>query len=251
MKIDVSPVPLEDVLPLRELYRREMNCQIVHDSLPGRGFGDLLLIRLAGRVAGYGFVMGYRGEPRDMVQEFYVLPAHRGSALPMFLRLVEASGARRVEAQSNDVLLALMLYDCATGITSDRVVFHDALTTGLSVPGAVFRATAEADRARVFEHRVEPVGEWLLEHGGVIVATGGIATHYNPPYGDLYTEVAEQFRRRGYGSYLVQELKRVCYEAGRDPAARCGVANAASRATLQKAGLLPCARLLSGVLAPE
>src|SRR5262249_44574458 len=98
MTIDVARVPLEEVLPLRELYRREMGCQIVHDSLPGRGFGDLFLIRADGRVAGYGFVMGYRGEPRDMVQEFYVLPALRGSALPMFRRLVEASGARRVEA---------------------------------------------------------------------------------------------------------------------------------------------------------
>jgi hypothetical protein len=33
---------------------------------------------------------------------------------------------------------------------------------------------------------VEPVGEWLIEDEGFIVATGGIAQHYNPPYGDLY-----------------------------------------------------------------
>ena len=96
---------------------------------------------------------------------------------------------------------------------------------------------------------MEPVGEWLIEHDGAIVATGGIATHYNPPYGDLYMEVDEPYRRRGYGSYLIQELKRACYEMGRVPAARCNVSNAASRATLQKAGLLPCARMLSGVLA--
>jgi GNAT superfamily N-acetyltransferase len=251
MEIDVAPVPLEEVLPLRELYRREMACQVVHDSLPGRGFGDLFLVRLDGRVAGYGFVMGYRGEPRDMVREFYVLPALRGSALPMFRRLVEVSGARRVEVQTNDVLLTLMLYDCASGITSDRVVFHDALTTGLSAPDAVFRATTEADRGTVFEHRVEPVGEWLLERGGAVVATGGIATHYNPPYGDLFMEVDEPHGRRGYGSYLIQELKRVCYETGRVPAARCDATNAASRATLQRAGLFPCARMLSGVLAPS
>src|SRR5262245_9149599 len=181
MAFDVARVPLEEVLPLRELYRREMVCQIVHDSLPGRGFGDLFLIRADGRVAGYGFVMGYRGEPRDMVQEFYVLPAHRGSALPMFRRLIEASGARRVEAQSNDVLLTLMLYDSSRDISIDRVVVHDALTTCLSIPGAVFRRVTEADAGRIFEHRVEGVGEWLLEHEGLIVATGGIATHYNPP----------------------------------------------------------------------
>jgi GNAT superfamily N-acetyltransferase len=246
--IDIVHVPLEEVLPLRELYRREMNCQIVHDSLPARGFGDLFLIRAAGKVAGYGFVMGYRGEPKDLVREFYVLPTLRGSALPMFRRLIEVSGARRIEAQSNDVLLTLMLYDCAAEITSDRVVFQDALTTNLTVPGATFREVAEADTGRIFEHKVEPAGEWLIEHGGAIVATGGIATHYNPPYGDIYMEVGEPFRRRGYGSYLVQELKRVSYEMGRIPAARCAASNAASRATLQKAGLLPCARMLSGVL---
>ena len=72
--------------------------------------------------------------------------------------------------------------------------------------------------------------------------------HYNPPYGDLYMEVDEPFRGRGYCSFLIQELKRVCYEIGRVPAARCDVANVASLATLQRAGLLPCARILRGVL---
>jgi GNAT superfamily N-acetyltransferase len=249
MSIDVTPVPLEEVLPLRELYRREMNCQIVHDSLPRRGFGDLFLLRSDGRPAGYGFVMGYQGEPRDMIREFYVLPAYRGSALPLFRRLIEVSRARRIVAQTNDVLLTLMLYDCAGEITSDTVVFADALTTSLAVPDAILREVAEADRGRIFEHKVEPVGEWLLEVDGGIVATGGVATHYNPPYGDLFMEVDEPHRRRGYGSYLIQELKRVAYETGKVPAARCSVANAASRATLQKAGLFPCARLLGGVLA--
>ena len=102
-----------------------------------------------------------------------------------------------------------MLYDCASEITSDTVVFDDALTTSLAVPGAIFREVAEADKERIFEHKVEPVGEWLLVVDGGIVATGGIATHYNPPYGDLFMEVDEPHRRRGYGSYLIQELKRV------------------------------------------
>lgn len=251
MTIDVSLVPLEEILPLRELYRREMNCQIVHDSLPSRGFGDLFLLRADGRVAGYGFVMGYRGEPRDLAREFYVLPAYRGSALALFRQLVAVGKAVRIEAQTNDILLTLMLYDCASEITSDTVIFHDAMVTRLAIPGAVFRPVSEADKDRIFEHRVESVGEWLLELDGAVVATGGVATHYNPPYGDLFMEVDERFRRRGFGSYLIQELKRVAYETGHVPAARCSVENVASRATLQKAGLLPCARLLSGVLKPD
>jgi GNAT superfamily N-acetyltransferase len=73
--------------------------------------------------------------------------------------------------------------------------------------------------------------------------------HYNVPYGDIFMGVAEPLRRRGYGSYLIQELKRTAYEMGKVPAARCNATNVASRASLQKAGMLPCARVLTGVIA--
>jgi GNAT superfamily N-acetyltransferase len=75
--------------------------------------------------------------------------------------------------------------------------------------------------------------------------------HYNPPYGDIFMEVDERFRNRGFGSYLVQEVKRVCYESGKRPAARCDVTNEASRRTLQKAGLLPCARIVRANIIPK
>ena len=63
--------------------------------------------------------------------------------------------------------------------------------------------------------------------------------------------VVEGERRKGYGSYLVQEVKRVCYEAGKRPSARCNRDNVGSRRTLEKAGMLPCARLLAGKVRTE
>jgi GNAT superfamily N-acetyltransferase len=248
MQIEVSLVPGEATLSLRELYRQEMNCQIIHDSWHGRGWTDSYLLRLDGRGVGYGLVGGVRADPKDVITEFYVLPVHRAAALPLFRQFAAASRARSIEVQSNDPLLTLMLYDCADAIKSERILFHDALTTSLSVRGAVFRRATVAETEGIFAHTSEPVGEWIVATGREIVATGGILFHYNIPYGDIYMEVAEPFRRRGYGGYLVQELKRVCYEMGRIPAARCNVSNEASRATLQKAGMLPCARVLTGTL---
>jgi GNAT superfamily N-acetyltransferase len=78
------------------------------------------------------------------------------------------------------------------------------------------------------------------------VATGGLMFHYNVPYADIYMEVAEPFRQRGFGSYLVQELKRLAYALGSIPSARCSPSNVASRKTLQKAGLVPYAHILNG-----
>lgn len=61
-------------------------------------------------------------------------------------------------------------------------------------------------------------------------------------------EVREDCRRRGIGSFLLQELelKKQCYFAGRVPAARCNIRNVASLAALIKAGLRVCGFMLTG-----
>jgi RimJ/RimL family protein N-acetyltransferase len=255
MQIHVKKVDVAEILTLRDLYRQEMNCQIVHDSLHRRGFNDSYLIWVDSQIAGYGTVTSGNDEhkvfQRGILNEFYLLPTYKALAVPVFRQLLAASQAIRIQAQTNDVLLMLMLYDFAEQITSDTILFHDALTTNLSSTDGVFHKATEMDADRIFKHQSEPGGDWLIEVAGNIVATGGFLTHYNPPYGDIYMEVAEPYRRRGYGSYLVQELKRVCYEAGRRPAARCNSANVASRKTLEKAGLLPCARIVSGDLSAD
>jgi GNAT superfamily N-acetyltransferase len=242
--IQVLRVGPDEVAPLRELYRKELNCQIVHDSFPRRGLSDPYLILVGGRAAGYGTVANRH--PKGAVDEFYTVPDYRASALPMFQHLLAESNATKIRAQTNDRLMLLMLYDCAQNIASDAILFEDGFTSHLSCPNGVFRKVSEADASRIFGHHHEPEGDWMIESEGVVVATGGALFHYNPPYGDIYMEVNEPYRRRGFGSYLVQELKRICYEMGKVPAARCGVTNIASRKTLEKAGLLPCGRILMG-----
>lgn len=91
----------------------------------------------------------------------------------------------------------------------------------------------------------------MLELDGNVVAQGGILFHYNRPHGDIYMEVAEPFRRRGLGSYFVQELKREAYDLGSIPCARCNTTNIPSRRTLQKAGFIPFAHILTGVIPAE
>jgi GNAT superfamily N-acetyltransferase len=98
----------------------------------------------------------------------------------------------------------------------------------------------------VFAHQVVPVGQWGLAHQQTIVATGGFLTHYNPPFVDLFLEVAEPFRGRGFGSYLVQELRRLAQSAGHVPAARCNVTNQASSGALQRGGMRASGRVVRG-----
>ncbi|HEV2666728.1 MAG TPA: GNAT family N-acetyltransferase [Blastocatellia bacterium] len=244
MNIQAHRAEYRDVEAMRELYRQELDCQIIRDSFLSRGLADPYLILVEGRIGGYGSVSNKYDKGR--LTEYYTLPHARRLALPMFRELLVACQATHVEAQTNNPLMLLMLYDCAKNIAAENILFHDAGVTHLACPNGVFRRAAPEDAGSIFPHQREPVGEWVLEAQGAVVATGGFACHYNPPYGDIFMEVAEPARRQGFGSFLVQELKRVCYEAGKKPAARCNPDNIGSRRTLEKAGLLPCGRLLVG-----
>jgi len=238
MEFTVRPVGEKEILRWRELYRQEMNCQIVHDSLHAReGWTEPYLIELVGEVVGYGSIaVGGPWTRTRTIFEFYVVEQRRSRFFEAFDVFRSASGANAIETQTNDVMLTAMLHTWAHDVVSEKIIFEDKLTTAFRVPGAVLR-------------KREPEGDWmLLEVGGEIAATGGILYHYNRPYGDIWMEVAEAFRGRGFGTYLVQELKRICREGGGVPCARCNTDNVASRKTLQKAGFIPCAHMLRGKL---
>ena len=186
---------------------------------------------------------------KGRVLEFCTFPEFRGEAKLFFAEFLKASGATHVEAQSNVPVMLEMLKEFSTNIFTEKFLFADAQTTQLACPaGGVFRKLKTTGELPLFKQGVEPSGDWLIEAEGNVVATGGFLTHYNPPYADLYMEVAELERRKGFGSYLIQELKKVCYESGKLPAARCNSENSASRATLEKGGMGVCGEVLVGVV---
>jgi GNAT superfamily N-acetyltransferase len=247
----VVPSPPAEILPLRERYRQEMNCQIVHDSIHRRvGWTETYRLRVDGATAGFGSkAIGGPWRAKPTVFEFYVVPEQRGNAFALFDALLAASGARFIETQTNGPLLAIMLHAYSRDAVSEKIIFADAVTMALPSGGATLRRVSTPDEDRQCFDRRDGSSDWTLELEGAPIGKGGIAFHYNRPYGDVYMEIAEPFRRRGFGAYFVQELKRVCRELGGIPAARCDPTNVASRQTCQKAGLVPCGHLIRGTIA--
>jgi GNAT superfamily N-acetyltransferase len=250
IELSAKAVDLGGVLPWRDLYRLEMGCQIIHESIHSRPHWTQEYALFAGGTpVGYGSVaIGGPWEGKPTVYEFYLLPPHRLHAFELFRALLTVSGAAMINVQTNDSLMTVMLHTFGQDVTNESVLFHDQLTTALSPAGAMFRAALATDVPDVPDDQLKWHG--VVEVDGTVAATGGILFHYNRPYGDIYMDVAEPFRRRGFGSFLVQELKRVCYEGGNIPAARCSPANVASRRTLQKAGFVPCGNILNGSVSP-
>lgn len=239
-----------DVLPFRERYREEMNCQIVHDSIHRRpGWSLIYMLDLDAVAVGFGSVaIGGPWKDKPTLFEFYVLPEHRNSCFDLFEALVSVSRPQFMEIQSNDLLPVLMLHTYARNTESEAIVFQDKLSTSLPANGTALRRKTSDEEIRACIEQRQGGPEWVLELDGNAVGQAGILFHYNRPYGDIYMDVAEAFRRRGFGSYLVQELKRAAYDLGAVPCARCNPSNIASRRTLQKAGFVPFAHMLRGVM---
>jgi len=250
MPAQAKLVAAPEVLPLRERFRAEMNCQIVHDSIHRRpGWTLTYLLESGGATAGFGSVaIAGPWKDKPTVFEFYLLPEHRAHAFVLFEPLLAASNPQFMEIQSNDTLLFVMLHTYAHKIESEKIVFHDKITTALPANGATLQC--KISKAEIQAHIEQRQGgpEWQMEWDGQVIGQGGILFHYNVPYGDIHMEVAEPFRRRGYGAWMVQELKRAAYALGAIPCARCNPTNIASRNTCQKAGFVPFAHMLNGVL---
>jgi GNAT superfamily N-acetyltransferase len=246
MPVKVHRVELREIEGLRDIYRHEMNCQVIFDSIHGRpGWSHEYLITEGGGTVGYRSVaVAGPWTATPTLYEFFVLPHHRRRVFDSFLALLTSSGASAIETQSNAGLLTVMLHTFAPTVASEAVLFHDKVTTNHAPTQAVFRRATPEDAGQIAQQQLDSGARWVVAVGGVVAAVGDILFHYNRPYGDIYMAVGEPFRRRGIGTYLVQELKRVCYEGGSVPATRCNPQNVASRQTLQRAGFVPCGHIV-------
>ena len=224
MRATVTPASPSAVLPLRVRYRREMNCQVVHDSIHRRaGWTSTYLLRLDDTTAGFGSVaIGGPWTGKPTIFEFYVVPAHRGRAFDLFEAFLEASGSRLMEIQSNDALLAVMLHTYAREIWSEKIVFHDGVTTALMANGAVLQqvtpgATTQSIARLVLSQSIRPVGAGLFVGAGS--AAGLAALLLATPAAASIGEIVHVLDPAAYAvSVLV--IVAACLVAASIPAAR-------------------------------
>lgn len=245
-EINITKVPLSDISHFRKQFLHDNNFQFIYNKCHDYGWADTYLITVDDLQIGYGAVWGSdERQARDSIFEYYVIPPYHPLGAKIFPLLIAATNAVYIESQSNDLLLTGMLYEFAQNIYSEAILFEDQQKTDWKVEGAIFRKMKESDP---MDH---DNSDYVLEQNGVIVGSGGLMFNYNFPYADLYMQVHEDYRGKGLGVFLVQELKNEAYRVGRVPAARCNINNKISRATLHKAGLTICGYRLKGTIRTE
>jgi RimJ/RimL family protein N-acetyltransferase len=237
MEFHIVKSILADIESLRDAFLSENKFQFICNKCHAAGWADVYLFSLNDEQVGYGSVWGKdRREDRDTIFEFFLTSPFRKHADQVFSEFIKFSAADFVECQSNDLLLAQMFFVYSRNINAEAILFEDGFETTYHIAGVNFTKNETPDGST----------EYRLEWNGERVATGGFVWNYNFPYIDLYYEVKEIHRKKGFGTLITQELKKEAYLLGRIPAARCNVENLASRNTLIKAGLKICGYRLVG-----
>ena len=246
MQLVVEKTTLTAILPLRKLFLQENNIQIRYNACHERNWTHSYLVKMRGRKVGYGAVKGKKDylRDRDAIFEFYIIEAYRKYVDLVFEELMRLSGAKYIECQTNQSLLPELLFEFSRNIYADTILFADHNETDHNISGISFRKRKTGEV--IVGMKEGDMGEFILEKKNEIVATGDFLTHYNSPFVDLFMEVKKEYRGAGLGSYILQEIKKECYLAGRKPAARCDIKNKTSKATLLKAGFKVCGYMLTG-----
>lgn len=250
ISVSVRSCELTEIGSCRKKFREEMQCQIIHDSIHERpGWSVEYVMEMDGAAVGYGSVaIGGPWKTAHSLYEFYVARENRGHVFDLFAALRENCDATKIETQTNDPFLSVMLHTFGQNVQAEAILFEDQFETDFSPERTSFRHREDGDVEELKRLELDDTAAWVVTCGGKIAGAGGVLYHYNRPYGDVYMKIAKPFQGKGIGDYLVQELKKACHAAGNVPAARCNVGNMASRRTLQKAGFVPCGNLISADL---
>lgn len=239
--VRIEKTVLSEIADFRKSFLEAGGFQFIHNKCHLYGWADVYVFCDGDVKIGYGSVWGKDNrKDRDTIFEFYLIPEYQQQASLIFSAFAKACDAPFMECQTNDTLLASMMFEHAYDIHAQSVLFEDDSETRLSVQGVTFNK-----QPHTTDHP-DDCGGYVLEKAGEVVATGGFMLNYNHPFADIYMDVKEEFRQRGLGSFLVQELKKEIYKIKRVPAARCNIKNTISRAALSKTGFRVCGYLLEG-----
>jgi hypothetical protein len=147
MPISVRVCEPNEIAQLRECYRDEMDCQIIHDSIHARpGWTIEYALDLNGAAVGYGSVaVGGPWTTSHALYEFYVKRDCRGRIFDFFVALLATCSATIIETQTNAPILPIMLHTFGQNVRAEAILFEDGFETRLVPEGAGFRSTGAGD----------------------------------------------------------------------------------------------------------
>lgn len=246
----VSFVKTEDINPLRKAWEKTLTAPQDGMWESFRNAADHWKMVRAGKDIGYISA----NEEYGLLQ-FYVVPkwmTDRALLLEEFLRLHEID--KGMVGTNNPVFLSAALA-CKQSVEVHTFLFTDTLEPTVEEKNGLFRAAKVDELDRMIQFYQQALGapeEWLRGYLGNHVNRGEVffleeddtilgacevrRSDSQPIVADIGMVVSPDFRRQGYGAFLLSKAKEVAKSWGREPICSCEKDNEGSLKAIQKNG---------------
>lgn len=214
------------------------------------------------------FCLGYDNE----LLRFYLVERYQVRAQDVFRWIVSTCDIQQAITSTIEPLFFSLCLDLQSSVAVHSYLFrdHQRAEPVSALSNSSFRKANKTeldDLLRFYRANTEGSGEWIegflqerLKHEELfvlyerqtLVATGEcIPSQRQPPYADLGMVVAQAYRGRGLGSFMLIQLKQYCYETGWKPICSCTADNRASQKAIEKAGFISDHRRVTMQLSRE
>jgi len=207
------------------------------------------------RSAGY-FIL----TPENVLLEYFLLPEWEYRLDDIFGQILREFSIKKALCKSFDSALLSCCYGFQKSTRATGILFREfrEKPTQTAGVGITVRRAVMADEARiiavneeVFDHP-EEVSEYIQAQQIFLFETGnqlvgfGIYSQVFPGRRDydIGMLITRDYRKQGYGAFIIQYLINFCRQNGWNFSAGCDINNIASRRCLEKAGFIARYRLL-------
>lgn len=197
---------------------------------------------------------------------FHLLENYQTRGQEIFRWVISTYGIQRAIASTIEPMYFSLCIDLQKSIALHSYLFRDhkriELPSGLS--HSIFRKARKEELENIvlfYQTNTEGAGEWIedflyerinreelfvLYDQQTLVATGEcIPKQKQLSYADLGMVVAQAYRGRGLGSFMLTRLKMYCYEIGYKPICSCEANNYASKKAIENAGFISEHRIVT------
>lgn len=263
MELNVEESTLDALASVRARYLEELHDYVVYEAPLLHDATKHFAVSDSSRKVGY---VSYETDSR-MVLEGWVEPEWRERGTRTVADWIRRSGATHIRSKSNDIFLTALLDELCREIGVESVHFERRRKSSIAIEGAVLRPAQTHDQtqlcgilcrpeARELEIEDEAVLQeliasgntyWALQVDGLVAGVGAVwYNRFQRKFVDIGMVVHPDYRRRGIGAFILQELSKVCEEKGLVPRAGCFVEHEVSRRTLERAGFEVSSEMMLG-----
>lgn len=218
------------------------------------GNSQCYIINYNGQKVGHCFI-----DSKKTLVQFHVIKEHYLNATEIFEYLLSNELVKNASVSTKETEFLSLCLDYQKSISIDSYLFTDIknieshltnfenisfrLATNDDIE--IIKIKCDAAFEGYYEDLIENDQLFVLYSNDILLGIGEFRIFKSDHrYGDIGMVVAEDYRKKGIGTYIITQLKEHCYKNNLKPMACCNPKNIASRKTLEKSGFIANHRII-------